>query len=297
LERSINMKVGFVSIFGKPNAGKSTLLNALMGEKLAIVSPKVQTTRHRIKGILTEKDYQVIFSDTPGIIEPRYKLHEKMMQAVKNSLEDADLALLLLDVKDNWEENDQLFQSLGLKSGSIAIVVLNKTDGIPPERVAEAKTFFAGKPYCREVIAISALKKTNIDGLLTAILDKLPEGQPFFEGDDLTDLPTKFFVGEMIREKIFLLYGDEIPYQATVLVQEYKEKTTLTKIRADIIVSRETQKGIILGEGGRMIRQLGSEARRDIEEFISRKVFLELFVKVRPKWRDTDIFLKEYGYN
>jgi GTPase len=291
------MKVGFVSIFGKPNAGKSTLLNALMGEKLAIVSPKVQTTRHRIKGILTEKDYQVIFSDTPGIIEPRYKLHEKMMQAVKNSLEDADLAILLLDIKDNWEENDQLFQSLGLKSGSPAIVVLNKTDSIPAERIAEATTFFAGKPYCREVIAISALKKTNIDGLLTAVLGVLPEGQPFFEGDDLTDLPTKFFVGEMIREKIFLLYGDEIPYQATVLVQEYKEKTTLTKIRADIIVSRETQKGIILGEGGRMIRQLGSEARRDIEAFISRKVFLELFVKVRPKWRDTDIFLREYGYN
>src|SRR5882672_11417583 len=148
------MKVGFVSIFGKPNAGKSTLLNALMGEKLAIVSPKVQTTRHRIKGILTEKDYQIIFSDTPGIIEPRYKLHEKMMQAVKNSLEDADLAILLLDIKDNWEENDQLFLSLGLKSGSPAIVVLNKTDSIPAERIAEATTFFTGKPYCREVIAI-----------------------------------------------------------------------------------------------------------------------------------------------
>jgi GTP-binding protein Era len=291
------MKVGFVSIFGKPNAGKSTLLNALMGEKLAIVSPKVQTTRHRIKGILNEKDYQIIFSDTPGIIEPRYKLHEKMMQAVKNSLEDADLAILLLDIKDNWEENDQLFQALGLKTGSTAIVVLNKTDSIPAERIAEATTFFTGKPYCREVVAISALKKKNIDGLLTAVLGVLPEGQPFFEGDDLTDLPTKFFVGEMIREKIFLLYGDEIPYQATVLVQEYKEKTTLTKIRADIIVSRETQKGIILGEGGRMIRQLGSEARKDIEEFIGRKVFLELFVKVRPKWRDTDIFLREYGYN
>jgi GTPase len=289
------MKVGFVSIFGKPNAGKSTLLNALMGEKLAIVSPKVQTTRHRIKGILTEKDYQVIFSDTPGIIEPRYKLHEKMMQAVKSSLEDADLALLLLDIRDNWEENDQLFQALGLRSP--ALVVLNKTDGVAADKVAEAKAFFADKPYCREVVTISALKKTNIDGLLTAVLGTLPEGQPFFEGDDLTDLPTKFFVGEMIREKIFLLYGDEIPYQATVLVQEYKEKTTLTKIRADIIVQRETQKGIILGEGGKMIRQLGSDARKDIEAFISRKIFLELFVKVRPKWRDTDIFLREYGYS
>jgi len=289
------MKVGFVSIFGKPNAGKSTLLNALMGEKLAIVSPKVQTTRHRIKGILTEKDYQIIFSDTPGIIEPRYKLHEKMMQAVKSSLEDADLALLLLDVQDNWEENDQLFQALRLKAP--AIVVLNKTDAVASEKLAAARTFFIAKPYCREVIAISALRQSNIDGLLQAVLAMLPEGQPFFEGDDLTDLPTKFFVGEMIREKIFLLYGDEIPYQATVLIQEYQEKSTLTKIRADIIVQRESQKGIILGEGGKMIRRLGTEARQDIEKFIDRKVFLELFVKVRPKWRDTETFLKEYGYN
>jgi GTP-binding protein Era len=298
------MKVGFVSIFGKPNAGKSTLLNALMGEKLAIVSPKVQTTRHRIKGILTEKDYQIIFSDTPGIIEPRYRLHEKMMQAVRNSLEDADLALLLLDIRDDWEENDRLFASLQLTSPGI--VVLNKTDETTRKKIDEARVFFggkaedgeegSGKPYGREVIAISALKGENIDTLLAAVLRLLPEGQPFFEGDDLTDLPTKFFVGELIREKIFLLYGDEIPYQATVLVQEFKEKTTLTKVRADIIVQRESQKGIILGEAGRMIRRLGSDARADIEKFIGRKVFLELFVKVRPKWRDTETFLKEYGY-
>jgi GTPase len=289
------MKSGFVSIFGKPNAGKSTLLNALMGEKLAIVSPKVQTTRHRIKGILTEKDYQIIFSDTPGIIEPRYKLHEKMMQAVKSSLEDADLALLLLDIRDDWEENDKLFEALRLKSP--ALVVLNKIDGMSADKVAEAREFFSAKAYCKAVVAISALKKNNIDGLLAAVLGLLPEGQPFFEGDDLTDLPTKFFVGELIREKIFFLYGDEIPYQATVLVQEFKEKSTLTKIRADIIVQRETQKGIILGEGGKMIKELGSRARVDIEKFIDRKVFLELFVKVRPKWRDTENFLKEYGYN
>ena len=289
------MKAGFVSIFGKPNAGKSTLLNALMGEKLAIVSPKVQTTRHRIKGILTEKDYQVIFSDTPGIIEPRYKLHEKMMQAVKHSLEDADLALLLVDVRDDREENDRLFTALKLSSPGF--VVLNKADEVSREKTDEALAFFRDKPYAREVIAISALKGTNIDGLLSAVLGVLPEGQPFFEGDDLTDLPMKFFVGELIREKIFLLYGDEIPYQATVLVQEFKEKTTLTKIRADIIVQRESQKGIILGEGGKMIRRLGSDARADIEKFIGRKVFLELFVKVRPKWRDTETFLKEYGYS
>ena len=288
------MKVGFVSIFGKPNAGKSTLLNALMGEKLAIVSPKVQTTRHRIKGILTEKEYQVIFSDTPGIIQPKYKLHEKMMQVVKNSLEDADVALLMVDVNEDPEENDALFAALRLKSP--AIVVLNKTDESRAEKIEHTRVFFEGKPYCREVVSISALKKANIPKLLNAILALLPEGEPFFDGEDLTDLPTKFFVGEMIREKIFYLYGDEIPYHATVLVQEFKEKVTLVRIRADIVVQRETQKGIILGEGGKMIRQLGTDARKDIEEFLGRKVFLELFVKVRPKWRDNEIFLKEYGY-
>jgi GTP-binding protein Era len=288
------MKVGFVSIFGKPNAGKSTLLNALMGEKLAIVSPKVQTTRHRIKGILTADGYQIIFSDTPGIIEPRYKLHEKMMQAVRNSLEDADLALLLLDIRDDWAENDALFAALKLKVP--AVLVLNKIDGMAAERIGAAKEYFGSKGYVREVVAISALRKTNLPQLLATVLALLPEGEPFFEGDDLTDLPTKFFVGELIREKIFLLYGDEIPYQATVLVQEFSEKSTLTKIRADIIVQRESQKGIILGEGGKMIRELGSAARKDIEQFIDRKVFLELFVKVRPKWRDTETFLKEYGY-
>jgi GTP-binding protein Era len=288
------MKVGFVSIFGKPNAGKSTLLNALMGEKLAIVSPKVQTTRHRIKGILTGQDHQVVFSDTPGIIEPRYRLHEKMMDAVQHSLEDADLALLLVDLWDNAEENDQLFAALRLKSP--ALVVLNKIDGAGTEKIREAEAFFAAKPYCRKVVSISALKKVNIPGLLAEVLALLPEGQPFFEGDDLSDLPTKFFVSEMIREKIFFLYGDEIPYQATVLVQEFQEKTTLTKIRADIIVQRESQKGIILGEGGKMIRRLGTEAREDMEKFLGRKVFLELFVKARPKWRDNELFLKEYGY-
>ena len=288
------MKVGFVSIFGKPNAGKSTLLNALMGEKLAIVSHKVQTTRHRIKGILTEKDYQIIFSDTPGIIEPRYKLHEKMMQAVKGSLEDADLAILLIDIKDDWEENDRLFTALHL--GAPAIVVLNKTDEASAGKIEEGKTFFSTRPYCKEVVAVSALKKAHLSTLMDTILQRLPEGAPFFEGDDLTDLPVKFFVGEMIREKIFHQYGDEIPYQTTVLVQEFKEKTTLTKIRADIIVQRESQKGIILGEGGKMIRKLGTDARKDIEAFLDGKVFLELFVKVRPKWRDTDVYLKEYGY-
>jgi len=289
------MKIGFVNIFGKPNAGKSTLLNALIGEKLAIVSYKVQTTRHRIKGILTEKDYQIIFSDTPGIIEPRYKLHEKMMQAVKSALEDADLALLMVDVKDNKEECDTIFSSLRLAVP--AIIVINKIDRAGEQTVQEAVEFFKGKSYCREVVCISALSKKNLDGLMKAVLSYLPEGEPFFEDENISDLSTRFFVGELIREKIYDLFQDEIPYHTTVIVQEYKEKLTLVKIRAEIVVQRETQKGIILGEGGKMITELGTKARIDIEKFIGQKIFLELFVKVRPKWRDNDLHLKEYGYS
>jgi len=288
------MKSGFVNIFGKPNAGKSTLLNALMGEKLAIVSPKVQTTRHRIKGILTDDKYQIIFSDTPGIIEPKYKLHEKMMKAVKDSLEDADVALLIVDIKDDLTETDEIFSSLSLKVPSI--VVLNKADVVDKKKIDEAKHFFSEKKYCKKIIIISALKKAGVKELLDEIISLLPEGEPFYQDDNLSDLPVKFFVGEIIREKIFYLYQDEIPYHATVLVQEFKEKTTLTKITADIILQRETQKGIVLGEGGKMIKELGTQARKDIEAFIGNKVFLELFVKVRPKWRDNEIQLKEYGY-
>ncbi|MBK7882616.1 MAG: GTPase Era [Chitinophagaceae bacterium] len=288
------MKSGFVNIFGKPNAGKSTLLNVLMGEKLAIVSHKVQTTRHRIKGILTGKDYQIIFSDTPGIIDPKYKLHEKMMQAVKGSLEDADVALLIVDIADDLEEANAIFEALHLKAP--AIVVLNKADKVNEETQQKAIEFFRSKNYCKKIVVLSALKNKGVDYLLSKIISLLPEGQPFYEGDDLSDMPTKFFVGEQIREKIFFLYGEEIPYHTTVLVQEFKEKTTLIKISADIIVHRETQKGIILGEAGKMIKRLGTEARKDIEAFLGQKVFLELFVKVRPKWRDNDMQLKEYGY-
>ena len=288
------MKSGFVNIFGKPNAGKSTLLNAIIGEKLAIVSPKVQTTRHRIKGILNDKNYQIIFSDTPGIIEPKYKLHEKMMAAVKGSLEDADVALLITDIKDDLTEVDEIFSNLSLKVP--AIVLLNKADTANKEIIENAISFFSGKKYSKEVVVISALKNIGIKELLDIIITMLPEGEPFYTDDNLSDLPMKFFVSELIREKIFLLFQDEIPYHSTVLVQEFKEKATLTKISADIILQRETQKGILLGHQGEMIKKLGTLARKDIEEFIGRKVFLELFVKVRPKWRDNEIHLREYGY-
>jgi GTP-binding protein Era len=243
---------------------------------------------------LTDDNYQIIFSDTPGIIEPKYKLHEKMMQAVKGSLEDADLALLIADIKDDLSETDQIFNSLSLKVP--AIVVLNKSDAAKKIMIENARDFFSNKSYSKKVVIISALRKEGLKELMDEILTLLPEGEPFYQDDNLSDLPMKFFVSEIIREKIFYLYQDEIPYHATVLVQEFKEKATLTKIAADIILQRETQKGIVLGQGGKMIKELGTQARKEIEEFIGRKVFLELFVKVRPKWRDNEIQLREYGY-
>jgi GTP-binding protein Era len=290
------MKVGFVNIFGRPNAGKSTLLNAIMGEKMAIVSSKVQTTRHRIKAFLNKVDeYQVIFSDTPGIIDPKYKLHEKMMGAVKSALEDADLGLLMVDVRDDFDEIDAMFNALKLKVP--CIVVMNKSDLAVAGRVKEANAYFSTKPYCTKIISISALNISDIDRLMKVILELIPEGgHPFFDQEDLSDMPTKFFVSEMIREKIYQLFGEEIPYHTAVLVNSFKEQPLLTKIQADIVVNRETQKAIIIGQGGKMIKEIGSLARKDIEAFIGAKVYLELFVKVKPKWRDNDTKLKEFGY-
>jgi GTP-binding protein Era len=290
------MKVGFVNIFGKPNAGKSTLLNAIMGEKMAIVSSKVQTTRHRIKAFLNKVDeYQIIFSDTPGIIDPKYKLHEKMMGAVKSALEDADLGLLMVDVRDDFDEMDQMFTALKLKVP--CIVVMNKSDLAVGGRVKEANAYFSSKPYCSKIISISALNISDIDRLMKVILELIPSGgHPFFDQEDLSDMPTKFFVSEIIREKIYQLFGEEIPYHTAVLVNSFKEQPLLVKIQADIIVNRETQKSIIIGQGGKMIKEIGTLARKDIEDFIGSKVYLELFVKVKPKWRDNDTKLKEFGY-
>lgn len=289
------MKVGFVNIFGLPNAGKSTLLNALTGEKLAIVSPKVQTTRHRIRAILNDADSQIILSDTPGIIEPSYKLQERMMQQVKSCLEDSDVALLVADMGEDPAVSDRIFSALRLKVP--AIVVLNKCDKV---RDAEAREkligFFKSKEYCREVMLVSALKKQGLDPLLTKIKALLPEGEPFFDTEDLTDMPTRFFVAEIIREKIFELYEQEVPYHSTVLIREFREKPGIIHILADVVVQRESQKGILLGEKGSMIKRLGTNARKDIEAFLGSKVYLELFVKVRADWRTNDIYLKEYGY-
>ena len=289
-------KSGFVNIFGPPNAGKSTLLNALLGEQLVITSHKVQTTRHRILGILTEPNYQIVFSDTPGIIEPKYKLHQKMMQHVKSALEDADVAILMHDISLPPEEFEIVAQTLKLKVP--VIFLLNKTDLIKDKKEVQAKVAYYKEKYPNwEILPISAQKKDNLEQLTKMILDRLPDGPPFYPEDSISDRPTRFFVSELIREQIYHLYHEELPYHTAVIVQAFEEKANLDVIRAEIIVTRETQKGIIVGKGGSMIKQLGINSRKAIEEFLQRKVHLELFVKVRPKWRDNDTYLREYGYN
>lgn len=293
---SNGFKSGFVNIFGAPNAGKSTLLNLLLGERLVITSPKVQTTRHRILGILSEPGYQIVFSDTPGIIEPKYKLHRKMMDQVKSALEDADVAIVVHDINRPIEELEAITEPLRLKVP--AILLLNKTDVIKDKSSIEGLVKQYQEKYPTwQVLAVSARKAENTDKIMPLVLERLPEGEPFYPDDSISDRNERFFVAELIREQIYNLYEEEIPYHAAVLIQAFEEKTTLTVIKADIIVSRETQKIILLGKGGSMIKQLGIRARQGMEEFLQRKVHLELFVKVRPKWRDNDNYLREYGYN
>ncbi len=290
-----NHKAGYVNIFGPPNAGKSTLLNLLLGENLAITSPKVQTTRHRILGIITEPDFQLVLSDTPGIIDPQYKLHNKMMQQVKSAAEDADIALLMADITDNPQEFSALLEPFRIKSKKI--LLLNKIDLIRDKQALEQKTSaFETTVRPAATLTISALKRINTDKILSLLLEYLPASPPFFPDDDISDRPVRFFVSELIREKIYRLYDKEIPYHSAVLVQSFEELPHITKIRADIVVTRETQKMILLGQKGMMMKKLGTLARQSIEEFLGRKVFLELYVKVRPKWRENDNYLREYGY-
>lgn len=289
-----DFKSGFVGIFGKPNAGKSTLLNAILNEKLAIVSPKAQTTRNKILGILTEKNYQIIFSDTPGILKSNYKLHERMLKEIEQVKQGTDVILFIMDAKEDIEENMELVKHFSSKQPIIFII--NKIDKAKPERIKliedECKKF----SKIKQVIGVSALNKLNLDTLLQHIVSYLPTMPPYYDADTLTDKPMRFFVSELIREKLFFLLNEELPYHAAVIVRQYEEKNTLTKIVADIIVSRETQKAIIIGKNGSMIKEIGQKSREDIEKFIDRKVFLELHVKVRKDWRNNDLYLKEYGY-
>lgn len=296
MKQNCSLKSGFVNIFGPPNAGKSTLLNALLGQELAITSPKVQTTRHRILGILTEPEYQIVFSDTPGIIKPEYKLHEKMMKQLEAALEDADVALLMVDIHTAPEDFVQLIE--GLKIKGTRLLLVNKIDTWQDKSVSidERLQTFQKAIKAEAVLGISALQNINTTAVLQLILKYLPEGVPFYSEEDISDRPVRFFVSELIRQQIYFLYDKEIPYHTAVLIQSFEEKNTLTKIRADIICNRESQKMILIGNKGEMIKKLGTKAREKIEAFLERKVFLELFVKVRPKWRENNLYLKEYGY-
>ncbi len=293
---SVAHKAGFVNIFGAPNAGKSTILNALLGEQLVITSPKVQTTRHRILGIFSEPNYQIVFSDTPGIIEPKYELHKKMMLQVKSALEDADVAILMHDITQPIEEIEAIANGLKLKVPTI--LLLNKSDLLKDKKEVTDKLKEYKQKFPNYLVqTVSALTKSNLDKIIPFILKSLPVAPPYFPEDSVSDRNTRFFVSELIREQIYDLYKEEIPYHTAVMIQTYEEKPNIHVIKADIIVTRETQKVILIGKGGALIKQLGIAARKKIEEFVGSKVHLELFVKVRPKWRDTENYLKEYGYN
>jgi GTP-binding protein Era len=286
---------GFVTIIGKPNSGKSTLLNALLAEKISIVSPKAQTTRHRIKGILTTKDYQIVFSDTPGVIDPKYELHKSMMKSVDESLKDADVLLFLIDATRDAIEMGEIAAKFG-ESSIPTVVAVNKSDAVKTEQrekaLADAGKSFPGS----KVIAISALQKLNLDALLNEIASLLPAHEAFFPEDELTDRSERFIAGELIREKVFEQFHKEIPYTTEVAIQEWNEEKEIIKIRAEVLVDRESQKAIVLGKGGAAIKKLGTEARKSIESFMNKKVFLGLTVKVSPGWRNKERMLKHFGY-
>jgi GTPase len=288
-------KSGFVSIVGKPNAGKSTLMNLLVGEQLSIVTPKAQTTRHRIMGMINTPDMQIVYSDTPGMLEPKYALHEAMMNYVKVSLEDADLVLLVIAWDDDLEE--YLIGRLQ-KVKCPVILVLNKIDLAPNEQaVGQKLDFWKSKiSNISDSVAVSAFRKKNIELILPIVKGRLPIHPAYFPQDDLTDRSERFFASEIIREKIFLNYEQEIPYSAEVMIESFKESDDIIRIRAEIYVERDSQKGIIIGKGGSSLKKVGIEARKDMEAFFRKKIHLETHVKVADNWRKERFKLKQFGY-
>ncbi len=288
-------KAGFVSIIGKPNAGKSTLMNALVGEKMSIVTPKAQTTRHRIIGIVNDPAFQIVFSDTPGVIKPAYTLQESMMHAVQGSLIDADVILLVTDIHERYDEAD-VIEKLRKTQSPVAVLV-NKIDRSSETEVKLKLDQWQETINPEAVFAISALHGHNIQAVMQFILDRLPEHPPYYEKDALTDRNERFFVSEIIREKVFKLYDKEIPYSTEVIIVSFKEEGHVTRISAEIIVERDSQKNILIGTAGSMIKKVGTYARQDIEAFLQQKVFLELFVKVIPDWRKKSNYMKRFGYD
>lgn len=291
----MSFKSGFVSIIGKPNVGKSTLLNALLGEKLSIISEKVQTTRHRIKGILNNPHYQIVFSDTPGIIDPKYKLQGNMMKFVNESLQDAELIVFVTDF-DIRNEDEAIFERLKLIKTPM-ICLLNKIDGVNQDQLNAKLAFWDNMKLFKEIIPISALNKFNIDALLKSILSYMPEGAPYYEQDQLTDKSERFVAAEIIREKIMVRYKEEIPYSVQVEIELFKEEKDIIHIHALIYVMRDSQKVILIGKGGSALKNVGIAARRDLELFFKKKIFLKTFVKVKEDWRDNSRTLKEFGYD
>ncbi len=288
-------KAGFVNIIGNPNVGKSTLMNALVGERLSIITSKAQTTRHRILGIVNGEEFQIIFSDTPGIIKPAYELQESMMNFVKSAFEDADVLIYMVEIGEKELKDEIFFQKI--KNAKVPVLLLiNKIDRSSQEEVEEKMSFWKEKVPNAHIYPISALENFNVQSVMNHIIEVLPESQAFYPKDQLTDKPERFFVNETIREKILMHYKKEIPYSVEIDTEEFFEDDKIIKIRSVIMVERETQKGIIIGHKGSALKRVGTEARKDLEKFFGKKIFLELYVKVNKNWRSNKIQLKRFGY-
>jgi len=290
-------RAGFVNIVGNPNVGKSTLMNALVGERISIITSKAQTTRHRIMGIVNGEDFQIVYSDTPGVLKPNYKLQESMLGFSNSALTDADILLYVTDVLDSAEKNAFFLEKVQrMQDTTKIILIVNKIDLIDQEKLEALVDFWHKELPKAEIFPISALEKFNIETLFNHIKDLLPESPPFFDKDALTDKSERFFVTEIIREKILMNYDKEIPYSVEVAVEEFKEEGNLLRISAVIFCERDSQKGILIGKQGAALRTVGTQARKDIEAFFDKKVFLQLFVKVEKDWRNRERKLRNFGY-
>lgn len=295
MEQNIKHRSGFVNIVGNPNVGKSTLMNRLVGEKISIITAKSQTTRHRIMGIVNTPEYQIVYSDTPGVLQPNYKLQEQMLGFSLSALQDADVLLYVTDVVEKIDKNDKFLtkvQQLDLP----VLLLINKIDQTNQSDLEKFVDVWKEMLPKSEIYPISALNDFGVEMIQKRILELLPESPPYFEKDALTDKPARFFVTEIIREKSLLIYQKEIPYSIEVVVEEFKEESDIIRIRAIILVERDTQKGIVIGHKGESLKKLGTMARKDIEQFFDKKVFLQLYVKVEKDWRDRDNMLKRFGY-
>lgn len=296
MENKTNFKSGFVNIIGNPNVGKSTLMNALVGERLAIITAKAQTTRHRIMGIVGGDNFQIVYSDTPGILRPSYKLQESMMGFVRGALKDADVILYVTDTVEKGDEaSEEIVEKIKL-SAIPTIVVINKIDISNQSQLESLVELWHTRLPEARIIPVSALEGFNVAGVFDNIMELLPEGAPYYEEGTLTDRPMRFFASEIIREKIFLNYDKEIPYSVEIVIEEYREEPTIDRISAVIYVARDSQKGIIIGRKGEMLKKVGTSARIELEKFIGKKVFLQLHVKVDEGWRNSNRSLRRYGY-